>query len=1140
MKSITSKASNLLRSGIKGRGQIGPVEQADQARDAGRWREAAELYAKAFIEGSRQPGLLVQEGNCHKEAGDFSKAYDAYCRSRTLVPTADCDLQIGHLLKISGNYMESILAYRRAAQHGDDRAEIELAALTTYPPKTKIGPGDTVTTKQISATLDAIAAISFQGCLNATNLRRAAQGLLLCGESACAKAFYQLAYLAADFVPASKEHLAAILSSSLWPRTHLTQFTSAESDRASLRPSSARDRLRKLIGAAVKSVNANAAEKLVLPRPVLARNRIWPRPELSASVASRLLPRLTGAIDKVYELIVSCGQQSGKEISEALLGLESEAEAASKSIFFVERANHEGLRLAAVAVLNNCTHKWLAENGGRFAGPFTNDAIIGVLASLGGDPFAERLTELGSAEATWTEIHAQVSALIDDLDIPRLDSVLAGLFSSWWIPASVSDVSAFICAVSRHDLPKTIRALISRPYDPPLRNDDALALARLLKHRGYAKEALDLMDSHYDDETSTFDQLVEKAILFKILGNFDEAVRIFEICAQIQQNNVFVRRELAVTLPEIESIDAILARYRTDPLFMEIAPEFRYFRSALGIDESESLGSLLNDNIRDAGLAPELAYEFQGAPEREQEFEAIRILDLGWLKRADCKITRPLLRAIDFVRVQVASLEKIAVLRVRIDGRTIATGKGVGIPVNFQNPRLHHEIFNCWLDLSRIEPGLHELQLYFEEAGGGYRTKEELVWIDPGARGTANSLASFSEALIVGDGVSLETRISRAPSVVFDARRSLFGDKLNKILVIRADQLGDTTQSLGAMAMIRDAFPHARLEALTSRGNVDLLCSTGIFDEVHSVELTYEIAYRRRYASLAEQIRIRDLFAQHQFDLAVDLSPGFDTQNLLRLVNARHTAGFKPNEFRWMTFGVDVQTHDPINGKEIMPHSAQIVAFVASLIAMANHKPFVQPKPEADWQELAPFNIRPGEQFAVLHSGARLEIKRWPLDRYVELARLMSVEAGIKTILLADDPDALEKVDFTKFPPELLFATSEKLPFRRFDALLSLCALFVGNDTGPKHLAAFRGAPVVSVHMGQVNWNEWGQDATGFIVARRVPCVGCGIERVEECGKGLPCLLDIQPIEVYRAAMKLIDAKRSQPAQNSNDTELCQ
>jgi ADP-heptose:LPS heptosyltransferase len=83
---------------------------------------------------------------------------------------------------------------------------------------------------------------------------------------------------------------------------------------------------------------------------------------------------------------------------------------------------------------------------------------------------------------------------------------------------------------------------------------------------------------------------------------------------------------------------------------------------------------------------------------------------------------------------------------------------------------------------------------------------------------------------------------------------------------------------------------------------------------------------------------------------------------------------------------------------------------------------------------------------------------------------------------------------------------------------VSFCSVFVGNDSGPKHLAALRGANVVSIHLARNNWNEWGQENNGYIVSRRVPCAGCSIHHdPEECGKGFPCITNISAEEVYGA-----------------------
>ena len=97
--------------------------------------------------------------------------------------------------------------------------------------------------------------------------------------------------------------------------------------------------------------------------------------------------------------------------------------------------------------------------------------------------------------------------------------------------------------------------------------------------------------------------------------------------------------------------------------------------------------------------------------------------------------------------------------------------------------------------------------------------------------------------------------------------------------------------------------------------------------------------------------------------------------------------------------------------------------------------------------------------------------------------------------------------------------------FDQFDALLHFAAVFVGNDSGPKHLASLRGAPVVGLHMARKNWNERGQENGGFIISRKVPCAGCLIwHDPEECGRDFTCIRSITADEVFGAVRQLLDA----------------
>ncbi len=103
---------------------------------------------------------------------------------------------------------------------------------------------------------------------------------------------------------------------------------------------------------------------------------------------------------------------------------------------------------------------------------------------------------------------------------------------------------------------------------------------------------------------------------------------------------------------------------------------------------------------------------------------------------------------------------------------------------------------------------------------------------------------------------------------------------------------------------------------------------------------------------------------------------------------------------------------------------------------------------------------------------------------------------------------------------------SDTLPFDQFDALLSFCSVFVGNDSGPKHLAALRGAEVVSIHSSRIGWNEWGQEQTGVVISRQVPCAGCSLHYdPEECGQDVACITRITVPEVFREVQALLARK---------------
>ena len=190
---------------------------------------------------------------------------------------------------------------------------------------------------------------------------------------------------------------------------------------------------------------------------------------------------------------------------------------------------------------------------------------------------------------------------------------------------------------------------------------------------------------------------------------------------------------------------------------------------------------------------------------------------------------------------------------------------------------------------------------------------------------------------------------------------------------------------------------------------------------------------------------------------------------------------------------------------------------------MSNYGETVR-RPDLTPSALETFAVEEGA-FAVLHTGAQLKFSQWPY--YEELASLILANTHLNVILMTDDQQLAGSLGPQLNDHPRFHLIEGRLPFDELDALLSYCAVFVGNDSGPKHLASLRGSPVVSIHCARNNWNEWGQENTGLIISRRVPCAGCQISTApDECGKDFACLTNITPQEVFAAAMSLVDPGR--------------
>jgi heptosyltransferase I len=293
--------------------------------------------------------------------------------------------------------------------------------------------------------------------------------------------------------------------------------------------------------------------------------------------------------------------------------------------------------------------------------------------------------------------------------------------------------------------------------------------------------------------------------------------------------------------------------------------------------------------------------------------------------------------------------------------------------------------------------------------------------------------------------------------------------RFERILIVRLSSMGDVIHALPAAALLRAAFPHATLGWLVEERWAELLCTLSypragarspqrpLVDHLHPVSLK---SWRRSLFSPQTWERIAaglsDLHAVH-YQVAIDFQGAVRSAVLARWSGAPTVYGaMQPREnaaSMWYT-------------RMILTRGHHVVEQACSLAEALIGEPLAIPAAifPCDPIAEAALDLRLHElgiqQFAILNPGAGWGAKQWPAERYGEVARALAHQ-GLKTILNYGPGE--ESLARTAQAAAAGAAAALSFSISELIALTRRAQLFVGGDTGPMHLAAALGIPVVAL-----------------------------------------------------------------------------
>jgi lipopolysaccharide heptosyltransferase I len=326
---------------------------------------------------------------------------------------------------------------------------------------------------------------------------------------------------------------------------------------------------------------------------------------------------------------------------------------------------------------------------------------------------------------------------------------------------------------------------------------------------------------------------------------------------------------------------------------------------------------------------------------------------------------------------------------------------------------------------------------------------------------------------------------------------------MNRILIVRMSALGDIIHALPVLAALRQAFPASEIDWLADRRYIDVL------DLVEG--LTTRIVGRPGLVQAIQLLRSRD------YDVALDLQGLLKSAAMSRLSGARRVIGFESDALRERSaawFYSETTTVPP--GAHVIQKNLSILSRIG--ISQSPVKfPFVVPESAAATQVVSEAASRGPGPFVLINPGAGWPNKRWDPARLGAVAAAIRSERGWPTFVLWGQGESA-LADVVAGHSNGAAARAPATSLGDLLALTRRAALMISGDTGPTHLAAAMGTPIVGLY--GPTWPErngpW--DANDVVVSRAIECV-CHHKRYCQRADApvRMCINDITVDEVMRA-----------------------
>ena len=346
--------------------------------------------------------------------------------------------------------------------------------------------------------------------------------------------------------------------------------------------------------------------------------------------------------------------------------------------------------------------------------------------------------------------------------------------------------------------------------------------------------------------------------------------------------------------------------------------------------------------------------------------------------------------------------------------------------------------------------------------------------------------------------------------------------RMKHVLIIKLGGIGDLLLSTPALKALRDLYPEAEISILVPSRVYGVVKSLSYIDRVFTFNLEYGKVFP--FSKRLRNLKILFILRKKRFDVAINMRTLVSDRSakkmkiLLDIIRPGMKVG-RDTEGRGYFFDIKIPETDIGTKSETEYDIETVKALGADTIDRTIDFEIDQESIESVDRIMERECTSKDVILIGVHPGG-MPSRRWPIENFVKLAEDLPKRMPCKLVATGGESEISLIKELVRASRSEVINLAGKLSIMELGALIRRCNLFLSNDTGPIHMAAIIGTPLVAIFgPGDIaHYDPRNISQRVVVLYEKADCAPC--DKIE-C-ETMKCLKKIHPEDVIEAALGLV------------------